>query len=350
METALTPALPETVGSEAALDHLLARPRPALVAFIRTVSSPLIILGAGGKMGPTLAALARRAAEAAGHKLEVIAVSRFSNANARRWLEERGVKTITADLLRSDEARRLPDAENLIFMVGLKFGTSESPALTWAINTLVPAHAMQRYARSRITALSTGNVYPLTPVKSAGSDESDSLTPHGEYSNATVGRERIFEFYSRQDGTPVVLLRLFYATELRYGVLRDIADRIWTNQPVDLTSGHFNCIWQGDANEMILRSLPLAASPPTAFNLTSPEMFLVRTVAERLGELLDRPVRFAGAESDNALLGNTTRLRSQLGAPPTPLDAMLRWTAHWVKTGGRSLGKPTHFDVRDGRY
>jgi len=178
----------------------------------------------------------------------------------------------------------------------------------------------------------------------------ETSSPIGEYANATVGRERILEFFSQRHGTRIVLLRLFYATELRYGVLCDIAEKIWTGQMIDLANGHFNCIWQGDANEMVIRSLALAGSPPTAFNLTSAEAFSVRKVATRLGELVGKPAKFSGTESESALIGNTTKLRTELGDPPTPLDAMLRWTADWVKRGGRSLGKPTHFDVRDGRY
>jgi nucleoside-diphosphate-sugar epimerase len=301
-------------------------------------------------MGPTLAVLARRAAEAAGYELEVIAVSRFSDANARRWVEERGVQTLTADLFDTDDTRKLPPAEDVLFLVGQKFGTTQSPAGTWAANTLVPARVAEHYARARIVALSTGNVYPLSSVARGGSPESDPLTPPGEYANATVGRERIFEFYSQRNGTRIVLLRLFYAVELRYGVLRDIAEKVWSGQAIDLTNGHFNCIWQGDANEMVVRSLALASSPVTAFNLTSAEVFSVRKIATQLGELLGKPAKFSGTESECALIGNTAKLRAQLGDPPTPLEAMIRWTADWVKRGGRGLGKPTHFEVRDGRY
>jgi nucleoside-diphosphate-sugar epimerase len=199
-------------------------------------------------------------------------------------------------------------------------------------------------------ALSTGNVYPHSPVAQGGSVESDPLTPLGEYANATVGRERIFEFYSNRNGTRLALLRLFYALEMRYGVLRDLADKIWAGKAIDLTNGHFNCIWQGDANEMAIRSLALTSLPPAAYNLTSAEALSARKIATRLGELMGRPAQFSGTESETALLGNTTKLRAQLGDPPTPLDAMIRWTADWVKRGGRSLGKPTHFEVRDGRY
>lgn len=350
MDDAVSSTLPEVIDSEEALDDVLTRPRAELISFIKTVSSPLLVLGAGGKMGPTLAVLARRAAEAAGHKLQVIAVSRFSDAAARRWLEDRGIKTANCDLLDAGAMRELPDAKDIVYLVGLKFGTAQNPAATWALNAVVPARVCEQYPQSRIVALSTGNVYPLALVKNGGTTESDGLTPLGEYANAAVARERIFEFFSQRFGTRISLLRLFYAAELRYGVLRDIAEKVWSGEPIDLTNGWFNCIWQGDANEMILRSLALVASPPTAFNLSSREIISVRNTAQWFGELLNRPVRFAGTESDTALVANTSRLRSLLGEPPTSLEAMLRWTAHWVKSGGRSLGKPTHFEVRDGRY
>jgi nucleoside-diphosphate-sugar epimerase len=238
----------------------------------------------------------------------------------------------------------------VLYLVGQKFGTTQNPSATWAANTIVPTRVAERYPDSRIVALSTGNVYPLSPVAHGGSMESDPLTPIGEYANAAVARERVFEYFSTRNGTRIVLLRLYYAVELRYGVLRDVAEKVWTNQPVELVNGHFNCIWQSDANEMIVRSLALASSPAAAFNLTSAKIFSVREVATRLGELLTKPARFVGSESETAFIGNTSKLRALLGDPPTPLDAMLRWTADWVKRGGRSLGRPTHFEVRDGRY
>jgi nucleoside-diphosphate-sugar epimerase len=350
MQSVNSSNLPDVIESEEALDELLTRPGAELIRFIKSVHSPLVILGAGGKMGPTLAVLARRAAEAASHKLDVIAVSRFSNEAARRWLEERGVQTQSCDLYDADAVRKLPPAEDVLFLVGHKFGTTQSPAITWAANVIVPARVAERYADSRIVALSTGNVYPHSPVAQGGSVESDPLTPLGEYANATVGRERIFEFYSNRNGTRLALLRLFYALEMRYGVLRDLADKIWAGKTIDLTNGHFNCIWQGDANEMAIRSLALTSLPLAAYNLTSEETLSARKIATRLGELMGRPAQFSGTESETALLGNTTKLRTQLGDPPTPLDDMIRWTADWVKRGGRSLGKPTHFEVRDGRY
>lgn len=342
--------LPTAIHDEGELEDWLTRPRPALVDFIRSVSSPLLILGAGGKMGPTLAVLARRAAARANHPLEIIAVSRFSDASSRRWLEDRGIATMSADLLVRDSVRTLPDAADVIYLVGLKFGTRENPALTWAANTLAPAHVAERYARSRLVALSTGNVYPLVTVSSGGAREEHTLTPLGEYANAAVARERLFEHFARTGGPRLALLRLSYAVELRYGVLADIAQRVFAGELIDVTSGCFNCLWQGDANEMILRALALTASPPAVFNLSGPSAVSVRQVATRFAELLGRPARLVGVEADTALLSNTERLRQALGPAPTALADMIRWTAHWVRQGGRSLHKPTRFEVRDGTY
>jgi nucleoside-diphosphate-sugar epimerase len=346
----LSAQLPETIQDESQLDEELTRPGARLIEFIKTVSSPLLVLGAGGKMGPTLAVLARRAAEAAGHPLEVVAVSRFSDERSRHWLEACRVKAMRCDLLDAQGLVRLPDAENIIYLVGLKFGTAQNPSATWAMNTLVPARVCERYSGSRIVALSTGNVYPLSAVSGGGSVETDPLTPLGEYANAAVARERIFEFHSQRHGTPITLLRLFYAVELRYGVLVDIAQKVKAREPIELANGHFNCIWQGDANEFVLRALALAASAPSAWNLCRPEIFSVRQMAARFGELFGEPPGFAGSEAPTALLGNSSPLCAKLGPPSVGIQQMLRWIAHWVKQGGRSLGRPTHFEVRDGRY
>ncbi|HEY2953024.1 MAG TPA: NAD-dependent epimerase/dehydratase family protein [Verrucomicrobiae bacterium] len=342
--------LPERITTEEQLEELLTRPGAALVEFIKTLSSPLVILGAGGKMGPTLAVLAKRAAAAANHSLDVIAVSRFNDTAIRLWLETHGVKTRNCDLLVEDSLQQLPEAENVIYLVGLKFGTAQNPAATWAMNTIVPARVTERYRRAPIVALSTGNVYPLSEVRRGGSLETDPLTPLGEYANAAVARERIFEFYSRRHDTPVVLLRLFYAVELRYGVLVDLARKVQACEPVELANGYLNCIWQGDANDLVLRALSLASSPPSAWNLCRPEILQVRAIASRLGELLGRAPQFVGTEAATALLGNATPLCAKLGRPSVPLETMLGWIAHWVKLGGRNLGRPTHFEVRDGNY
>ena len=351
MTTAPSPVvLPPLIEDEAQLDELLTRPRPELVRFIRQVRSPLLVLGAGGKMGPTLAVLARRAAAVAGHKLDVIAVSRFKNSAVREWLERRGIKTISCDLFKPGEVARLPEAGDLLYLVGVKFGTSQNPALTWAANTIIPTNVAERFLQGRLVALSTGNVYPQVEVAGGGADEAHTLTPLGEYANAAVARERLFEFHSQRHGTPMVLLRLNYAVELRYGVLHDLARRVWSGEAVDVAHGYFNCIWQGDANEAIMRSLGLAASPPLHLNLTGSEVLSVRAVATQLGKLMGKSVRFDGAELSTALLNNPARACKLLGPPTTPLEQVLRWTAHWVMRGGTSLNKPTHFEVRDGRY
>jgi nucleoside-diphosphate-sugar epimerase len=341
---------PESIESEEILDEVMTTPREALTDSIQTLASPLLILGAGGKMGPTLAVLARRAAERARKDLEILAVSRFSDEGTRQWLEAHAVKTVHCDLLDREAVRRLPDAENIIYLVGLKFGTADNPALTWAMNTLVPAHVSERFPEARVVALSSGNIYPLAAVGSGGAIETDSTTPVGEYPNACIARERIFEYYSRRARTPVALIRLNYAVDLRYGVLLDIAQKVYAGEPINVTMGYLNCIWQGDANEFILRSLPLTSSPPAAFNLTGRLVLSVRALANEFGTLLGKTANLVGSEAATALLSNPGRLCALLGEPPMPLETMMRWTAHWVKRGGRLLHRPTHFEVRDGKY
>lgn len=343
-------ACPERLETEAALDAFLTRPGQDLIEAIRAVRSPLVLLGAGGKMGPSLAVLARRAADAAGHPLRIIAVSRFGNAQARQWLESRGVETLSCDLLDPFQVARLPESDNVVYLVGLKFGTQKSPGLTWTMNTVVPALVAQRYRAARIVALSTGNVYPMTPVDAGGAVEFEPLTPLGEYPNAAVGRERVFQYYSEAQGTPLVLLRLFYAIDLRYGVLADLAQRLCAGRPIPLATGHFNCIWQGDANAMILRALALTSSPSTSWNLCRPETFSVREVATRLAALMGRAVQFDRVEASHCLLGNARPLCERLGTPAVTMETLLRWTAAWAESPGTYLGRPTHFEVRDGRY
>jgi dTDP-4-dehydrorhamnose reductase len=341
---------PEVIQTEAQLEEFLTTPGATLVDFIKTVPGPLLVLGAGGKMGPTLAVLARRAAEIAGHKLNVIAVSRFTDAQSREWLEARGVQTRSCDLLNARAVGDLPDSPSILYLVGLKFGTAQNPGATWAMNTIVPARVTERFRDARIVALSTGNVYPFSELSRGGSLENDPLTPLGEYGNAAIGRERIFEFYSRSQEISVAQLRLFYAVELRYGVLVDIAQKVYAGEAIDLANGYFNCIWQGDANEMVVRSLALCATPPAVYNLCRPEVFSVRDAANRLGALLNKTPHFHGKEAATALLGNAKPICARLGEPAMKLDQMLQWIAHWVAQGGRNLNRPTHFEVRDGKY
>ncbi len=344
------PSPPEIIETENQLDDLLTTPSEALVALARTLNDPLVILGAGGKMGPTLAVLAQRAIEQAGSKVRVIAASRFHNESARRWLHDRGVETQQVDVLDPRQLSQLPDATNVLYLVGMKFGTARDPVPTWATNTVAPVHVCERYSGARIVALSTGNVYPLSQIDGGGSVESDPLTPLGEYANAAVARERIFQHYSTLSGTPIAIMRLNYAHDLRYGVLTDLASKIWRGEEIDLAMGHFNAIWQGDANELILRALDLCSVPAAAFNLTSPEIYTVREVVQRLSQLLDKPPRMTGQESPTALLSNATRLSDALGRPRVELDQLLRWIAHWTRIGGETLNKPTHFESRDGSF
>jgi nucleoside-diphosphate-sugar epimerase len=346
----LSDLLPETIETEEALDEILTRPRPALIEFIKTVQSPLLLLGAGGKMGPTLAVLAQRAAHQAGHMLEVVAASRFSNGSTRNWLEQHDIHTLACDLMDPESWQRLPDADNIIYLLGQKFGTTLNPESTWAINALPPAYACTRYPASRIVVLSSGSIYPFTLVRNGGADESEPLTPLGEYANACIARERIFEYFASKSGMKVVLIRLFYAVELRYGVLVDLAEKVYTGEPIDLAMGYFNWIWQGDANDIILRSLALADTPPAPYNLTGRQTQSVREIASRYGEIFGKRPQFVGNEADTALLGNASRLYALMGKPATPQETIIGWIAGWIQKGGRILGKPTHFEVRDGRY
>jgi nucleoside-diphosphate-sugar epimerase len=340
---------PSRLPDLASLDDWMTRPSDALVSFVSTLSGPLVVLGAGGKMGPSLCVLARRAADAAGKALDIVAVSRFSDLSSRVWLEARGIRTHVCDLMTGDLSA-LPDADNVLYLVGLKFGTQQAPARTWAVNTLVPARVTERYAGSRIVALSSGNVYPFVPVDSGGSTESDPLTPLGEYPNACVARERLFQYGSETFNTPGVVVRLNYATDLRYGVLVDLAQKIAAGQPVDVTMGSLNCIWQRDANDAIIRALDLAETPMRPLNLTGTESLSVRQLALRLGDLMDRPVDIVGEEAPTALLSNVTQMIQHLGTPEMPIDTVLRWTSDWVARAQPTLGKPTKFEVRDGRY
>lgn len=336
--------------TEPELDHAMTEPTAPLVEFITSVRSPLLVLGGSGKMGPSLAAMAKRAAALAGVELRVIALSRFSDQTARRWLEERGVETLACDLLDPAHVAALPDADDIIYMAGRKFGTTDNPALTWAMNMLPPEYVCRRFPSARVVALSTGCVYPLIPVEQGGSREEDPLTPIGEYSNACVARERVFEYLATTTGTRVCLIRLNYALDLRYGVLVDIALKVLSGAPIDLTVGYLNAIWQRDANAMIIRALSLAQSPAFPLNLTGPDTISVRAVAQRFGELFRREPVFAGTESPVALLNDSGKAHQLLGLPETSIEQVIRWTANWLEHQGRVLGKPTHYEVADGRY
>jgi nucleoside-diphosphate-sugar epimerase len=305
------------------------------------------VLGVGGKMGPTLARMARRALD---KRYRVIGVARFTSKDLPAELEKHGVLSVPCDLLDRQSVAKLPDAPNIIFMAGQKFGTGSAPELTWAMNTLVPAHCAERYARSRIVAFSTGCVYPLTTVASGGSRETDELGPPGDYANSCVGRERVFTYFSRKNNTPVLLFRLNYAIDLRYGVLLDVAMKVWRGEPVDVTMGHANVIWQRDANAQALQSFTLAASPPAILNVTGPETISIRTLAQQFGELFGRPAKVVGQEAPTAWLSNSAKAQKLFGPPSVAVDQLIAWTAEWVRHGGATLNKPTHFEVRDGKF
>lgn len=332
------------------LEELLSRPSPAVISVIGGQTGRLAILGAGGKMGPSLTRMACRARDAAGADLEIVAVSRFSDAAVAERLRHAGARAVSCDLLDAEAVADLPPADNVIYMVGLKFGTSGDPVRTWATNALAPAWAARRYRNARIVAFSTGCVYDLVPVQSGGSVETDPLEPRGEYANACVARERVLEYVSSTFATPMALLRLNYAVEIRYGVLVDVASRILADEPVELATGHFNVIWQGEANAAALRLLDHTTSPPIPINVTGAETLAVRDVAQRLAELMGRDVRFAGTESPTALLSNASAAHRLLGRPRVEIDRIIRWTADWLTRGGETFGKPTHFETRNGRY
>ena len=333
--------------NESELDDLLSTPRGETTAALDTCPGDIIILGAGGKMGPTLARMVRRAAA---DDRRVIAVSRWSSKTAERALNDSGVETIACDLLDRDAVGSLPDVPNVIFMAGQKFGTTGAPAMTWGMNTLVPANCAERYRDARIVAFSTGNVYALTPIRAGGSRETDQPSPVGEYAASCLGRERVFELYAERYGTRVAIVRLNYAIDLRYGVLVDIALRVWRGEEVPVAMGYVNVIWQGDANRIAIECLPHASTPPFVVNVTGAEALSVRQLAQRFGETFNKQVKFTGAERDDALLSNTSRMQSTFTAPAVSLHEMIARVADWISHDGSLLGKPTKFEARDGKF
>lgn len=332
------------------LEDRLSQPSPALIDDLSQVEGDILFLGVGGKMGPSLAQLARRAIVEGGLDKEVIAVSRFSKPELRAELEDTGIRTIAGDLLDESFLPSLPDCPNIIYMAGQKFGTAGNEPYTWAMNAYLPGRVGERYKQSRIVVFSSGNVYPFVPVDSGGATEATPPGPVGEYAQSCLGRERMFEYFSRQFGTPVLLYRLNYALDLRYGVLNDIARAIWQGEPVDLTMGYFNCIWQGDANRYALQSLRICESPARILNVTGPELASVRQVAERLAAKMGKEVQFTGRPAETALLNDAGECHRIFGLPEIKLDQLVEWTAQWVMQGGEDLGKPTHFQERTGKF
>lgn len=331
----------------AELEELLSRPSEADRAALEAMEGDLLILGVGGKMGPTLALRARRAAPAG---KRILAAARFSEPGLRERLEQAGITCFQADLLDAAQLAALPESPNVLAMFGRKFGSTEDPTLTWAMNVLAPGMVCERFKSSRIVAFSSGNVYGYSHVARGGSVETDECAPVGEYAWTGLGRERIYDYHSRRNQTPTVLLRLNYAIDLRYGVLLDIGQRVYERKPVDLAMGAANVIWQGDANSVALRCFPFAASPATVLNLTGPETLSVRRIAETIGRHLGVQPEFTGNESTDALLNNAQRCHRLFGYPSVTPEEMMEWTAAWIASGGSTLNKPTHFEARDGKF
>lgn len=332
------------------LEERLARPGIELIEMMKRLDGDIMILGIGGKMGPTMGRLAVNAIKEAGVSKKVYGVARFSNAEERAKMESWGIETIVCNLLDPESVKQLPQVKNIIFMAGRKFGTQGSEDQTWAMNVLAPAYIGDHFKESRIVAFSTGCVYPLVPVGSCGCTEEVLPEPVGEYSQSCLGRERIFQNCARKNGTEILLYRLNYAIDLRYGVLHDIAENIMNGKPVDNTVGYFNAIWQGDANSYALRCLEHCANPCAIMNITGPETVSVETAALKLGKLLCKEVHFKGTPGNQCYLNNSAKMCDTFGYPSVAMDTMIRWQAEWILNGGISIGKPTHFEVNNGKF
>ncbi len=331
---------------ERGLEEWLSEPLAGTRAALQKIEGDIAVLGAGGKMGPTLAMMLKKAAPGK----TVYAVSRFSDKQVRQRIEEHGVRIVEADLLDESALRGLPEVPNVFYLAGMKFGASGNQPLTWAMNVYMPALVAQRYQQARIVALSTGNVYPFTRVAGGGPRETDLPDPVGEYAQSCLGRERMFQHFSQRFGTPVTLIRLNYANELRYGILVDLTLKVLHGEPIDLTMGAVNLIWQGDANNYIICALTIAKSPPAILNVTGPQTLQVRDLAGWIGKVLGKEPRFVAQEAETALLSNASQCCGLFGPPATSVDEMIQSITPWVAAGKPILSKPTKFAVRDGKF
>jgi hypothetical protein len=350
MEELIMDTYPDKIGNEDQLEELLSRPGPEAIEMFSRLDGDLIFLGVSGKIGPSLARMAKRACEEAGIKKRIIGVSNFENREQQKKIGRYGIDIMHGDLLNSKFTSSLPSVRNVVYLAGMKFGSVENLSLTWAVNTYLPAIIADHFRQSRIVAFSTGCVYPLVTVDSGGSVETDEPLAIGEYAQSCLGRERMFEFGSIRNKTEVALIRLNYSVEMRYGVLVDIALKVKNNKPVDLTMGYFNVIWQGDMNDFVLRSLEHATSPASVLNITGPEILSVREIAIEFGKLFGAIPVFENSEAPTALLNNASRAFDIFGRPKTPVNQVIRWIAQWISDENDLLGKPTHFEVRDGKY
>jgi nucleoside-diphosphate-sugar epimerase len=359
-------ALPEAIRDESQLEGLLSTPTEAAVSALGRLEGDVLVLGVGGKMGPSLARMVVRASEEAGVRRRVYGVSRFSTprgmgfqpvkadaqpaSDLEKSLRNDGIETIRGDLLDEAFVRNLPDAPNVIFMTGQKFGTAADASATWAMNAYVPTLVCRRFPASRILAFSTGNVYPFVPIASGGSVETDRLEPVGEYGMSALGRERMFEYFSRRQGTPVTIVRLNYAVEMRYGILVDLAQQVLAGESIDVAMGYANVIWQGDANALALASLADAASPPLVMNVAGPDLLDVRETCQHFARLFGNAASFNREPAATALLSNATKAYARYGRPRVELQQLIEWTADWLRRGGKTSNKPTHFQARDGKF
>jgi nucleoside-diphosphate-sugar epimerase len=341
---------PDIIANEEMLDDIISRPGSEVIELFSHLEGDILFLGISGKIGPSLARMAKRACDEAGIRKRIAGVSLFDSAGQQKRIESLGVETIHGDLLDTDFLKSLPAFKNVFFLAGMKFGSVDNLQLTWAINSYLPGLVAEHFKNSRIVAFSTGCVYPLVRVETGGSKEADFPEATGEYAQSCLGRERMFEYGSVKNQTEVTLIRLNYSVELRYGVLVDIAVKVWKELPVDLTMGYFNVIWQGDVNDYVLRSLEQSATPARILNITGADTLSVREVAKQFGELFGKKVRFVNVEATTALLSNSKMAYGIFGTPKTPISLVIKWIAGWIKNDNRLLGKPTHFEVRDGKY
>lgn len=332
------------------LENKLAEPSDALVREIKELEGDILLLGVGGKMGPSMAHLAMNAIRKAGVDKKVIGVSRFSSGGLKEELEALGLETISCDLSDDQALAQLPDVKNVIYMAGNKFGTTGNEHFTWAMNAYLPGRVAEKFKNSRIVVFSTGNVYPLSPVLAGGCTEEVAPNANGEYGQSCLGRERVFEHFSRKYEIPMFIYRLNYAIDMRYGVLLEMAKSVKEGRPIDVSMGHANVIWQGDANEIALRALHRCESPAAVYNVTGPETVSLRQVAHWFGERFGVKPNIVGEEAPTALLSNASKAHREFGYPQVSLLQMIDWIAEWVEAGGQTWNKPTHFQERDGKY
>jgi len=332
--------------NEEKLEDILSEPTEATKKVVAGLNGDIVVLGAGGKMGPTLAMMLKKASPGK----RIYAASRFSDKTVRSRIEKTQIETIEVDLLDESHYRKLPDVENVFYLAGMKFGSSGNQPLTWAMNSYMPALVAKHYQDSRIVAYSTGNVYPLVDISSAGATEQTSVEPIGEYAQSCLGRERMFEYFSQHNNTPVTLIRLNYANEPRYGIIVDLTSKILNDEPIDLTMGAVNLIWQRDANDYIIQAITLAKSPPAVLNVTGADTIPIKTLAEQIGKVFDIKPKFVSKEAPSALLSNASYCHSMFGSPQTTLEQMIALITKWVTAGKKTLNKPTKYEIRDGKF